>query len=266
MRRSAPAERTGSSRRTASFRFHGELRGLARGLRGDGEIEQRLAEHATIKHAIEALDVPHTEIGAVAVDGRDADLAQQLAGGEHVDVYPPPARASVADGEPRFVADAHLGALARGLRLLGFDTVLAGDGADHAIAELADTQARILLSRDRELLKHRRVGRGRLLRALRPDDQLVEVLLRFGLRDAIRPFTRCLECNAPLRAARRCEVEARLPPRVAEEHGAFTVCHGCGRVYWPGSHWRRLSARIAALRERVDEARAPGAPGGCVIG
>lgn len=266
MRRSARTECAEGSPRTALLRFHGELRELLRGPRADGWIEQRLAEHATIKHAVEALDVPHTEIGAVTVDGRAAQLSDQVGAEARVDVYPPPARARAAGCEARFVADAHLGALARRLRLLGFDTLLAGDGADHVIAGLADAESRILLSRDRELLKHRRVRCGRLLRALRPDDQLVEVVLRFGLHDAIRPFTRCLECNAPLRAAGRREVEDRLPPRVADEHAEFAACDGCGRIYWPGSHWRRLGARVALLRRRVDDAGGSASSGAAGIG
>ncbi len=242
--------------RTASIRFHGELVALLRRESRPQPVELRVAQGATIKHAIETLDIPHTELGEITIDGRTAELGTVLAGGESIEVRPASAESQARDAQTRFLADAHLGALARLLRLLGFDTVLAGDGADDELAARAQTELRIVLSRDRELLKHRRVLRGRLIRSLDPEDQLVEVLTRFALEDALRPFTRCLECNAQLRAVERRQIEDRLPPGVAAVHREFTRCSGCGRVYWPGSHWDRLRARIETIRGRLDRALA----------
>lgn len=239
------------------IRLHGELEALVRTDRRGHPIAQRLAEGATVKHAIEALDVPHTEIGAVTVDARPATLSTLLRAGARIDAHPVPPGADAHAGEARFVADAHLGALARRLRLLGFDTLLAGAGTDRALAELAQSQRRILLSRDRELLKHRRVERGMLVRALDPDAQCVEVGLRFGLAGAARPFSRCLECNGPLRHASPVEVRDRVPPHVARSQVEFTVCDACGRIYWPGSHWQRLRERAEALFAAIGEQRAP---------
>ena len=232
---------------TALFRFHGELEDLLPAARRTLAFERGFAPGATLKHAIEALDVPHTEIGAVTVDGQPARLEDRLGDGRRIDVYPMAPAQHPPETAPRFIADAHLGALARRLRLLGFDTVLATDGADHELAMLADTEDRILLSRDRELLKHRRVRRGRFVRAIRRDEQLREVVRQFGLREAIRPFSRCLECNAPLRAVARERVLHRLPEGVAQRQDAFTACEGCGRVYWTGTHWRRLAEIVDAL-------------------
>lgn len=229
------------------FRFHDQLDELLPpGLRGRA-FEWRCAENATAKHAIEALGVPHTEVGRILVDGRAAALGQRLREADSLDVFPATATQPEGDAPPRFLADAHLGGLARRLRLLGFDTELARDAPDRSLADLADGDGRIVLSRDRELLKHRRVARGRYVRARSTDEQLREVLAHFGLRDSARPFTRCLECNAPLRHAERAEVADRLPPRVAAEQHEFTLCTGCGRAYWPGSHWRRLRALVDSL-------------------
>lgn len=230
------------------FRFHGDLNELLRPDLRERAFEHRCAENATIKHAIEALGVPHTEAGAVLVDGRATDLGHLLHEADSVDVYPAvPRERATGEPPPRFLADAHLGGLARRLRLLGFDTELAGDDSDRTLAALADGDGRILLSRDRELLKHRRVMRGRYVRALGTEGQLREIVALFGLRRDARPLTRCLECNAPLRDADRDEVAHRLPPMVAAGHDRFTLCTGCGRVYWPGSHWRRLRAVVDAI-------------------
>ena len=240
---------------TVTFHVHGCLNDLLPAARRGRAIEQRPARRATLKHAIEALGIPHTEIGTVCVNGEDRTLSTLVVDGDRIEVHPPaaPARGMPAPGGPDadgppFLADAHLGALARRLRLLGYDTRRASDEPDPVIAQLAHDERRVLLTRDRELLMHRLVTRGCLLRSIRPDEQLLEVIRRLGLRPPYRPFTRCLECNEPLREAAREDVLPRLPPAVAASQYEFTTCPGCGRVFWKGSHWRRLGAMIEGLR------------------
>lgn len=233
----------------ATLRLHGELLTLLPRARRDAPVRQPIAERASAKHLIEALGVPHTEVGTLTICGRAATLAAPVADGDLIDVFPvEPGRARDGDATPpRFIADAHLGGLARRLRLLGFDTVFAGGASDAELAARAEAEDRIVLSRDRELLMHRRVRTGRYVRAMRTDAQLIEVALHFGLRPLARPFTRCLECNGVLVRARAEELADRLPPRVAQAGYDFTRCTGCDRVYWPGSHWRRLAALVDAI-------------------
>ena len=238
--------------RAARLRLHGGLDSLLPSRRRTALVEQSVAEHATLKHLVESLGIPHTEIGRMMVDGAEVPLdspADAFAqAGAIIEVHPARPEPVPAEADPpRFLADTHLGALARRLRLLGFDTRIAGPGPDAGIAACAEREDRIVLSRDRGLLMHRRIRRGRLIRAGRTDAQLREVVLRFGLRGAMRPFTRCLECNAPLQAIDREAVFADLPPRVRSRQSTFTRCTGCGRVYWPGTHWERLRAFVAAL-------------------
>jgi uncharacterized protein with PIN domain len=231
-----------------SYCFYGEVNDLLpRDLRNRW-FERACAENASVKHAIETLGVPHTEVGRVERNGRPASLACPLDECDRVEVYAtasPPASNGPA---PRFLADAHLGGLARRLRLLGFDTALASDASDAQLAALAGDEGRIVLSRDRELLKHRAVARGRFVRAVRTDEQLREVVSHFGLRTSMCPFSRCLACNGALRAASADEVRERLPPAVAARQTRFTQCTACRRVYWPGSHWERMRALIESIR------------------
>ncbi|MFO1196436.1 MAG: Mut7-C RNAse domain-containing protein [Burkholderiaceae bacterium] len=228
----------------AHFRVHGALNDLLPPRRRHRAFDVVCPEHASIKHTAEALGIPHTEVGIVLLDGWPADLAQRVPASGTVDLHPAP-----PPGAPlRFVADVHLAGLARRLRLLGFDCVLAGDGPDDALARQAERDERIVLTRDRELLKHRRVARGRFVRALRTDAQAGEVIEALALRAHLRPFTRCLECNGELSAAGADEVADRIPAAVALAQREFARCEGCGRIYWPGSHWRRLSALVEAAR------------------
>jgi len=149
--------------------------------------------------------------------------------------------------EARFVADAHLGGLARLLRMAGFDTLYDNAIDDAEVEANAEEAGRIALTRDRELLKRRGVLRGAYVRALKPAQQLREVFARYGLAATMRPFSLCLACNVPLRAVPKAEVEEALPPSVRATHAEFLTCDRCRGVFWQGSHWRRMRALLDDL-------------------
>ena len=131
--------------------------------------------------------------------------------------------------------------------MLGFDTLHENAFDDDEIRRLGADEGRIVLTRDRELLKCRDVARGCFVRALRPEAQLAEVSERYRLAPHARPFTLCLRCNLPLEAVEKAAVAERLPAEVATQHERFVRCPGCGRVYWPGSHYRRMQASLQAI-------------------
>jgi uncharacterized protein len=152
--------------------------------------------------------------------------------------------------EPRFVADVHLGRLARYLRLLGFDTLYDNDLDDAGLARLTSRERRILLTRDVGLLKRSAVVRGQWLRSREPEKQVEQLVDALHLRRAIRPFTRCMICNGPLSAVARREVDGLVPPRVYRRFRAFSRCRDCRRVYWRGTHFLRLQRLVAHVRRR----------------
>ncbi len=164
--------------------------------------------------------------------------------GDEIDVFP---AWKETGSDPFFLADAHLGGLARFLRMLGFDTLHENDYHDADIRRIAQAERRIVLSRDRELLKCREIERGCFVRALKAEAQLREVAERYGLAAQARPFTLCLRCNLPLEAIAIQEAAPRVPPKVLERQRQFTRCAGCGRIYWPGSHYERMRAALGDL-------------------
>jgi uncharacterized protein with PIN domain len=205
---------------------------------------------------IEALGVPHTEVELVLVNGESVGFERALGEGDRVTVYPKFEAFDVtpllrvrerALRETRFVADAHLGGLAHLLRMTGFDTLYDNHFRDDEIERLAAEQGRIVLTRDRELLKRRSITHGCYVRALRSELQLREVFDRLDLASSAQPFTRCLSCNALLRAVDKEQVATRLPPGVRERHQRFAACDGCARVFWEGSHWRRMRVLVDTL-------------------
>ncbi|HUG26608.1 Mut7-C RNAse domain-containing protein, partial [Piscinibacter sp.] len=152
----------------------------------------------------------------------------------------------------RFVADVHLGTLARHLRLLGFDTVWRNDLEDDTIITLAGDERRIILTRDKGILKDGRVTHGYWLRATEPLAQVEEVVRTLQLGAGIEPYTRCLECNAMLRSISRRAAARTVPLQVFLVYREFSRCEGCGRIYWAGSHRERLDAVIARARAAAD--------------
>ena len=229
---------------SASFRFHGVLQDfLARRHRGVA-FRYACARAASLKNAIEALGVPHTEVGRITVNGVPATLQRTVREGDAIEAYPVEKEMGTV---PLFLADAHLGGLARFLRMLGFDTLHEHAFADRDIRRLAAVERRIVLSRDRELLKCREIARGCYVHALKAEAQLREVAERYGLAACARPFTRCLRCNLELRRVDKAAIEDALPPKVRAAQERFVRCDGCGRIYWPGSHYARMRAALGEL-------------------
>lgn len=229
---------------SARFRFHGALQDFLRREHRGPAFEHVCARAASLKNAIESLGVPHTEVGAVTVNGAPATLQRTVRDGDDIEVHPP---AQELGTDLHFVADAHLGGLARFLRMLGFDTLHENEFSDADIRRLAESVDRIVLSRDRELLKCREIRRGCYVRALKSEAQLREVAMRYDLASHARPFTLCLRCNLELRPVAKAEVAASLPPKVRELQERFMRCDGCGRVYWPGTHYERMRAALGEL-------------------
>jgi hypothetical protein len=241
---------------TATFRFYEELNAFLAPDRRKREFSVPCARAATTKHMIEALGVPHTEVELILVNGESVDFNRQLAEGDRVAVYP---RFEAMDVTPllrlrdhplrvtRFVADAHLGGLAHMLRMLGFDTLYDNHFDDDAIVAICEHEGRIVLTRDRELLKRRAVTHGCYVHALKSAEQLREVVERLDLARSARPFTLCLHCNVPLHAVEKDAVLDRLPPKVREHYARFSTCDQCGRVYWEGSHWRNMQHMLEGL-------------------
>jgi hypothetical protein len=233
----------------ATFRFYEELNDFLAPTRRKQEFSVPCARRATTKHMIEALGVPHTEVELILVNGESVGLDRILEDGDRVAVYP---RFEAMDVTPllrvrehplretRFVADAHLGGLAHMLRMLGFDTLYDNHFHDDDIVALCASDGRIVLTRDRELLKRRAVSHGCYVHALKSEEQLREIVGRLDLVRSARPFTLCLHCNAPLRSVDKANVLDRLPPRVRELYDHFSTCDVCHRVFWEGSHWRNM--------------------------
>jgi uncharacterized protein len=214
---------------------------------------------STAGHLVTSLGVPLTEVGALRADGRPVPASYRPRDGDVVDVAPVarPQRLPLP-GPLRFVLDVHLGTLARRLRLVGVDCAYANDAGDDELIAQANAQDRVLLTRDRGLLRRTALRHGGYVRGARPDDQLTDVLERFA--PPLAPWTICTACNGRLHPVAKAEVEAGLRPGTRRTYHEFARCAACGRVYWRGAHNPRLERIVAAAAAAVtpDRDQAPG--------
>lgn len=262
-------ETTGGFYKSVRIRFYAELNDFLQPLR-----KQQLTEYAfkcvvTIREAIESLGVPHTAVDLVLVNGTPESLTCRLQEGDLVSVYPEFETFDISGiskvrRKPlritRFMADAHLGKLARHLRMLGFDTSFAGTLPDQEIIVLAAAEKRIILTRERELLKSGNVDHGYYVRATTSRAQLEEVVQKFDLWSQCHPFSRCLVCNGELVSVPVEEVRGEVKEDTATIFSDFFRCSGCRRVFWEGSHYGHMMRHIDALLNRRPLHRQPPDP------
>lgn len=197
---------------------------------------------STLGHVVESLGVPLTEVGALLLDGRPVEAGHVPVDGERVEVRVV-TRPQPVDGPKRFLLDIHLGSLARRLRLLGVDAAYENpDIGDAALATRSAAERRIMLSRDRGLLRRRELFLGAYVYSHRTEDQLDDVLSRF--EPDLAPWTRCTACNGVLRDVEKETMRDRLPDGTARTYDFFAQCSDCGQAYWRGAHHARLQAIV----------------------
>ena len=237
---------------SAYFRFYGSLNDFLPTFRKQQEFIHLVRGHPSIKDTIEALGVPHPEIELILANSQSVDFSYSLQDGDRFSVYPHFTNLSLGSLQllrpqlslTRFVLDVHLGKLATYLRLLGFDTWYQHDCDDKELATIADCEQRILLTRDRGLLKRSIVTYGYWVRAIYPIQQTQEILERFALWSKIEPFKRCLRCNGKLVSVELDQVSARLPTKTQQYYREFHLCQKCQQIYWKGAHYSNLQQLV----------------------
>jgi uncharacterized protein len=233
--------------KTARFHIDANLRSLlSLDKRVDG-FDLTFRGPQSVKHLIESLGIPHTEIGVLMANGSLIGQGYIVHDGDQIEVRPE--APEICQSEPRFILDCHLGRLAARLRMLGLDCLYRSDYDDPELAEISVNDGRILLTRDRRLLMQKRITRGYLLRSLDPEEQLQEVVRRYTLGDWIKPFRRCLRCNHPLEPVRKQDVLERLEPLTRLYFEEFHICPACHQIYWKGSHYDKMQKLIEQLNK-----------------
>lgn len=237
----------------ATFRFYAELNHFLTHRKRQIAFAHHFDGRQSIKDMIESLGVPHTEIDLILVNGQSVDFSYLVQDGDQISVYPTFEALDITPAQrlrpqplrvARFVLDIHLGRLAAYLRMLGFDTLYRNDYEDSELARVSRDEHRILLTRDRGLLKRSMVKHGHYVRETNPRRQLVEVVRHFDLFSSIEPFSRCVSCNGLVETVDKEAITDRLMPQTQQHYDEFHRCTECEQLYWKGSHYERMAQLV----------------------
>jgi uncharacterized protein with PIN domain/DNA-directed RNA polymerase subunit RPC12/RpoP len=152
--------------------------------------------------------------------------------------------------EVKFFADVNVARLVRWLRAAGFDTLWEDRIADFDLVRRAAVEKRFVLTLDKRILQEFLVDHVVLLTSEDPLAQFAEIIERFNISKPVRLFVRCLACNTVLRPATTDEIGANVPEAVAATTREFQLCPTCGKIYWEGTHTRRMRAAIEEIYDR----------------
>jgi len=242
--------------KSITFRCYAELNDFLPQEHRQRQFVYPLKTPVTLGEALESLRIPLSEVDLVLVNGQPVSLNQRLYENDFVSVFPAFEILDISelkgDRRPalrvtRFILDAHLGKLAKYLRMLGFDTLYRNDYGDKEIIELAVNEKRIILTRDKLLLQSKRVTHGYYIRATEKHEQLREVVQKFDLYGQFKSFTRCMTCNAELVPKSRKEIGHLVQEDILQLFIEFYYCPACRKVYWKGSHFKRMESFIRDL-------------------
>jgi uncharacterized protein with PIN domain len=210
----------------------------------------------TIGEVIESIGIPLSEVKLILINSEPADFSARLMEHDFISIYPTfenidisPVSEVKADTEkfPCFILDSHLGKLAKYLRMLGFDTLYQNDYDDRQIIEIARKEERIILTRDKLLLKSKEVLQGYFVRSFEKHEQLREIVQKFNLTGNFRSFTRCMTCNTELIKKEKSEIADKIDAETAQIFTDFFYCKNCDKVFWKGSHFERMEKLILNL-------------------
>lgn len=233
----------------AVFRFYEELNDILEARHRRRHVEVAFEGRESVKDMIEALGVPHTEVDLILVNGVSVDFAYLLQDGDRVSVYPVFESLDIRGvtrlrdlplRDPRFIADTNIWDIVKYMRALGLDVACDPTPSPPDIIRISNREKRTILTRSKRLLKHREATRGILLRSGTTVQEIRRIIHLLSLREVIAPFSRCLVCNTPLVPVSKKEVWDKVPQKARASHEDYASCPGCGRIYWEGTHLRKL--------------------------
>jgi len=239
-----------------TLRFYEELNDFLLSNKKKKRFEHSFIDRTTVKDMIESLGVPHTEVDLILVNGNSVDFSYLINNRDDISVYPMFESFDITNVQrlrakplrkPKFILDVHLGTLVKYMRMLGFDSLYENNYKDEEIVKISLKKKRAILTKDRGILKRSKVTHGYWIRSTKTDEQIIEVIKRFDLKEQIKELSRCLLCNSVLKKINKENILDRLPRKVKEYQKVFYHCKDCNKIFWKGSHYIKMTGVIEKL-------------------
>ena len=220
------------------------------------QFEYTLNRKASVKDIIESFGIPHTEVGHISFKGMEIDFSfiPSSSGLLNVqciespfNVMSPTFLRPFSLKRTKFLADVNVIKLGRLLIIMGFDVSYSPSLSDREIANIAETEARIILTRDTQLLKRKKIIFAKRIKSDYPYEQLIETIRFFGLEKQIYFFSRCTKCNCKLVGVSKEKVIHLLEPKTKKFFDIFFQCPQCNNVFWKGSHFDNIKKKISSI-------------------
>lgn len=210
-------------------------------------IPFNLTQQSSVKDIIESRGIPHTEIAKITANKDEVGFDHIIDSDAVIEVYPFNS-GQYSDKLPNpltlskyyFIVDCNMAKAVKYLRMLGFSVYYENHIKDEKIVKIASEKELIVLTRDKDLLKHALIKYGRFIRAIKVEQQITEIVNFFNLKDKIKPFYRCLVCDSKLIAIEKNRILSRIPKSVGLKFDKFKICKKCDKVYWEGSHYKKM--------------------------
>lgn len=239
-------------RKYVKVRFYGSLNDFLPLARRQTDIQVGYWGKPSVKDLIESQGVPHVEVFLVLVNSQPVNFEYRPAEEDLISCYPKFESIPYPEGAlhltypnpPKFVLDVHLGRLAAFLRLLGIDTSYSPGYSDDFIIRVSVDESRIILTRDKGILRNGSAVLGYFLRNTNPAKQLEEVTDHFNLKPFFNPFSRCSLCNGQVQTVDKQHVKDLIPETTFSIYEEFYRCSGCGQIYWEGPQYEKIKNLI----------------------
>ncbi|SMH72142.1 Mut7-C RNAse domain-containing protein [Candidatus Nitrosotalea okcheonensis] len=158
--------------------------------------------------------------------------------------------------KPNFVVDSMLGNLAKKLRILGYDSKYFSSIEDDKLILIAKNEKRIILTKDEQLTKkaEKQEIEFILIRGNDESEQIMQIdaKVNFGIFVADTNNSRCILCNGNLQSVEKYRIIGKIPEGVLEREKKFWMCDSCKKIYWEGTHFKKLQEFIMKLNDRMN--------------
>jgi uncharacterized protein with PIN domain len=250
----------GDKYKVAHFRFYAELNDFLPKSQKQVRFSYHFYGPLRVQEAILSMRIPLSEVDLILINGLSQKPQHLLKDGDYVSIYPVFETIDIScltKLRPKplrhtlFILDVHLGKLAKYLRMAGFDTHYNNQIEDAEIIDISIQTGRIILTRDKDLLRSAKVKHGYFVRSTSPRKQFIEIINKFDLTSQFSPLIRCLECNHLLTSVQPSKIKDQLDTYLIQHFNTFYSCEKCGRIYWKGSHYKRMVNYINHLKVKL---------------